>query len=529
MGRIKEMTTNAKEESQSGTMPLSAVSASMPRELANNGNSKRIGVEYPQGSSRIACENATVVDASPFRGSIAETTHEEVLEMPDSILSPEDCLIYGKGGIIRLDIPKAADMMMRQYAFAHIIETGTTYIYHEERGGFVPNADIIIDRELYNKFRPYYIADGTPVLNRSKLGEIVSRIHAATATSINAFRQMSPLFNLRNGVLDLETFELMPHSPEHMMLEQSLVDYDPCLDCPQFRSYLDDALDAQYHDTLAEIFGYSLWTEYNAEKAFMFYGPPRTGKGTLLRVLQEMLGSGNYSSVNLQDLVNDRFKRAELFGKRANISGDVPATPIKDPAIIKNLTGEDNVTVEFKYGKNFQMINAAKLIFGANRLPRLSTDDDAFYDRWVIIPVEHSFIGDEDPSIEAALKTPEELSGILNWALGGLQRLRANGWHFSTHIDGSTMYRRQSKPEIAFLEEMCEASADGYIVKTMLISEYNAWARANRFPPAASMNAFGRAISDQAIIPVTGYYRPWIDGKQREAWTGIRFKDKATA
>lgn len=448
-------------------------------------------------------------------------------------LSPEDCLIRQKGvndagelvNIIKgLDIPKAADMMMQSFTFVYIVENDVTYIYLQDCGGFAPHAELIIHRELYKLFRPYYTHDGKPVLNKYKVGEIVARIHAATAKNITVFQRSDPLFNVANGVLNLETGTLLQHSSDYMMLEQSPVIYGPDAECPKFRSYLDDTLDPQYHDTLAEIFGYSIWPRYDAQRAVILFGPPRTGKGTLLRMLQELLGKDYYSSVNLQDLIGDRFKRAELFGKRANISGDLPATPIKDPQIFQNLTGGDDVTVEFKYSQNFKMTNAAKLIFSANKLPRLYRDDDAFYTRWVIIPVEHSFVGHEDPSIEAALKTPEELSGILNWALDGLQRLRDNRWQFSTHIDGLTMYRWHSKPETAFLEEICEASEDGYVLKTELVAAYNEWARRSGFPPATSMNAFGRAIGDQMIIPVDGRFRPSVGGQQREAWMGIRMK-----
>ena len=454
--------------------------------------------------------------------------------MSASILSPEKCLIRIKGTnaageeiqIIKgLDIPKAADMMMQRCTFVYIVETRMIYIYSQECGGFLPNAEQIIHKELYKAFRPYYTHDGKPVLNKYKVSEIVARIHAATAKSITVFQRSEPLFNVANGVLDLETGKLLPHSPDYMMLEQSPVIYDPEADCPKFESYLEDALDPQYHDTLAEIYGYTMWPRYDAQRAIILFGPPRTGKGTLLRILQELLGKDNYSSVSLHDLINHTFKRAELFGKRANISGDLPATPIKDPQIFQNLTGGDDVTVEFKFGRPFQMTNAAKLIFAANKLPRIYRDDDAFYARWIIIPVEHSFLGKEDPSIEAALKTPEELSGILNLAFESLQRLKANGWQFSTHIDGLKMYRRQSRPETSFLEEMCEASEDGYVLKTDLVTEYNKSAKENGFPPATSMNAFGRAIRDQMIIPVDGGYRPLANGKQREAWAGIRLKE----
>ena len=151
-------------------------------------------------------------------------------------------------------------------------------------------------------------------------------------------------------------------------------------------------------------------------------------------------------------------------------------------------------------------------------------DDNAFYARWVIIPVERSFIGHEDQSVEDALKTPDELSGILNWALEGLARLRANGWKFSEHIDGLSMYRKLSKPEIAFLEEMYEASIDDYVTKADLAVAYNKWATSKGLPPATSMKAFCTIIKDQMTIPVNGDYRPSINGVQQEAWKGIRLK-----
>ena len=447
-------------------------------------------------------------------------------------LKLEDCLIQHKAiddlgnekrVITGVDIPKAADMLMQQLKFVYIVETRTTYVYLPVCGGFTKNADELIPRQLYRQFRPYYNPKRKAVMNKSAVAEIVARIHAETAQSIAVFQRSEPLFNLANGVLDLETGKLLEHSPKYMMLEQSPVIHDPEADCPRFNRYLDKTLDSQYHDVLGEMFGYSMWPRYDAHKAFILGGPPRTGKGTFLRILQEMLGKDNYSSVNLRDLIEDRFKRAELFGKRANISGDLTRTPIKDPQIFQNLGGGDEVTVEFKFGRPFQMTNTAKLIFGTNNLPRLNLDDDAFYTRMAIIPVENTFLGKEDPGIEAAMKTPEELSGILNWSLKGLQRLRKNGWKLSNHIKGEEKYAEISKPEYKFLEEMCESSTDGYIIKSELVTAYNRWAKEHKLSPATSKIAFGKVIIDQMVIPVESGDRGTA-GKQAQAWIGIRLK-----
>lgn len=455
-------------------------------------------------------------------------------------LTPDDCIIrrmvLQRGSseptfvVTGVNPQKAADMLMQQFTFVHGVETNQTYLYVPKCGCYMSeNTDLYIQNQLYEQFRPYRSYDTKkPVMNKSTTGEIISRIHAATGRSIHAFEQTKPFFNVANGTLDLEIGVLMDHSPSFMLLNQSDVIYNPDAQCPKFTAYLNDYVDSKYHNTMAEMFGYSLWPTYLAQKAFMLFGPPRTGKGTLLRVLQTMLCKESYSSVSLHDLITDKYKRAELFGMRANISGDLPDTPIPEADIFRNLTGEDDVTVEFKYGRPFKMTNTAKLIFAANKLPPLKNKSAAFYSRWALIPVEHTFIGREDPKVEAALKTPDELSGILNWALDGLSRLLANNWQFSAYLPGEAVYQRQSEPVIAFLEDECEPCDDDSILKADMVVEYNKWARANGFPPAASMKAFGGAMADQTLIPVDTTTKT-VGDKRKEAWAGIRFKTAKTS
>lgn len=53
------------------------------------------------------------------------------------------------------------------------------------------------------------------------------------------------------------------------------------------------------------------------------------------------------------------------------------------------------------------------------------------------------------------LTTPAELGGILNFELEGLKRVRANDWHFSYgEKESGELYRRESNPIVAFLEDM---------------------------------------------------------------------------
>ena len=170
-------------------------------------------------------------------------------------------------------------------------------------------------------------------------------------------------------------------------------------------------------------------------------------------------------------------------------------------------------------------LNTAKLIYSANSLPSIKAEDDAFYNRWVIIPFENSFYGHEDTNLTEKLTTPEELSGILNFALSGLIRLKKNDWQFSDRISSGTYYRRKSNPILAFLEDCCECSESEHVVKAELLMAYNTWASAHGYPPATSMKAFGSVIQDQTIIP-TDKCQPKVGDRQVEAWAGMRLKKK---
>jgi putative DNA primase/helicase len=48
--------------------------------------------------------------------------------------------------------------------------------------------------------------------------------------------------------------------------------------------------DAESIDTLQEIAGYLLTARTDLQKFFMIIGPPRSGKGTIIRVLTALLG-----------------------------------------------------------------------------------------------------------------------------------------------------------------------------------------------------------------------------------------------
>ena len=236
------------------------------------------------------------------------------------------------------------------------------------------------------------------------------------------------ILNLRNGLFHVLDDSFRPHTPEYLSTVQIKASYVPDAVCPQFIKYLESMLGAEEVALVQEIFGYLLLPVNKAQKSFVFVGAPNAGKSTLLNVVQEiLLGSENVSNIPWQNLA-DRFNKAELFGKLANIFADLPSKSIDDNGMFKALTGEDFITAERKNKDPFSFRPYARFLFSCNEIPRNYGDrSEGFYRRLIIIRFEKSVPkGKRDPNLTEKLAA--ERDGILMWALSGLKRLIASGY-----------------------------------------------------------------------------------------------------
>ena len=475
------MTKKVQEASQGGTMPLTDANVSMPGELANN-----------------------------------SVTDKEKHHKVDLL----DCIVGNKGGRFGINHDTTARWVLQNTNFVHLIETENTLIYRD--GVYEDFAEVHLKKELFDAFENLTKSTGESLISAHDVNEVMARVRTWSFKSIDEFKCDQHVFNMANGVLDLDNNKLMAHSPDWMLMSKSPVKFDPNAECPNFLKFMHQVMEPKYHSLIEEFIGYVLWNEYLIHKAFMFLGPKRTGKSTLIRVIEAAIGSKDCSHVSLQDLTKNRFMRARLFGKKLNSYGDLPVTPIADAGIFKNLTGEDTIDAENKFEHPFGFKNIAKILFSANALPKMKVHDDAFYTRWIIVLFNNSVFGKEDPKLTAKLTTSEELSGIINLALAGLKRLKENEWKFTYADDAAAIYRRNSYPVIAFLEDEYEVS-EGYVVKSELVDAYNKYAIQMGLPLATSKKAFGKTMMDQTVIPVETMY-PSVNGKQVEAWSGIKLK-----
>ncbi|MBI6012521.1 DNA primase family protein [Clostridium perfringens] len=333
------------------------------------------------------------------------------------------------------------------------------------------------------------------------------------------FNRNPYLVNVRNGLLDIRDMSFKEHTPSYLSTVQLNVEYNPQVDCPQFKKFLNEVLDCKLIPLVQEIVGYLLTTNTASQKAFVFWGPARTGKSTLLWVVEYLLlGKKNVSNIPWQE-IGDKFKTAELLGKLANVFSDLPSKSIDDTGIFKVVTGEDYLMAEKKNKNPFKFKPFARLVFSCNELPRNYVDrTEGFYRRLIIVPFSRQI---EKSKIDKALKYKfqEEKEGILNWALEGLKRLYENNFEFSENelTDGvKKEYKRENNNVISFVEECCELDGLFSCSRIELYESYK------EFCVEAGLKALSQIKFNKELEGNFNITRS-RSGKLR-SWNGVRIK-----
>ena len=308
-----------------------------------------------------------------------------------------------------------------------------------------------------------------------------------------------------NNCLILPDYTTMPHTERFYNLAYRGWDYDPSAKpeiwprvlgeifaAPKYsyeeetdRWYIDpDNLvpDTQQIEMLQEFIGYLMTGDTSYQKALMVVGPPRSGKGTISWVIQQLLGPQNVGSPSVGDF-GYTFGLEHLIGKAALLMTD-ETTHHKDQNMssmvttLKKLTGEDSLTIHRKGRKAVEQDKSkARIVVFANEYLEFSDASGALQSRFLYLECSQSFVGREDIYLKD--KLAEELPGIANWALEGLKRLRKRGRFEPTmkSLALQRMAQQLGSPVAEFGADCCEFGADHFITRKELYDAYVWWCK----------------------------------------------------
>ena len=237
---------------------------------------------------------------------------------------------------------------------------------------------------VYSQFGDKKIGEMLQEIMQGKListhavNETINQIRRRTYIDRADINSDPYLLNLQNGIYNLESGELTPHTPEQILLSQLPVAYNPDARCEHWDHFLEEILpDERDRRVIMEMFGHTLIRTYDYQYWYMLTGGGANGKGTLMAVLRTLLGTKNVSAVELHDMENV-FATAQMYKKLANIAGDLPSRYIKETGMLKKLTGGDMIHAQFKNQPIFEFINHATLIFSANEVPASYDKTESF-------------------------------------------------------------------------------------------------------------------------------------------------------
>ena len=336
------------------------------------------------------------------------------------------------------------------------------------------------------------------------------------------------VINVHNGLLEWATGELTPHTPTVFRIVQLPLAYDPDALAPTFERYLHTTFDADTHPLIEEVLGWCLVPDRRFEKAIMLTGESgENGKSVLIDLIGALLGAQNVSNVALQDLEDNRFRAAELYGKLANVFADLDTRALHSSSMFKTLTTGDSITAERKHQHPFTFRNHAKLIFSANTIPSSRDRTPAFYRRWIIIPFTRTFNGENgNPTPDKGLrdKLTAELPGIFNRAVCGLRRLQANKAFTepASVKNAKAQYIRQNDNVKAFLNECVNPESSGSIEKQRFYAVYCSWCDMSN-ERAVSQKALKTTLKEH-IATLDEYRNPKTE---KWEWLGMEWNTDA--
>lgn len=313
--------------------------------------------------------------------------------------------------------------------------------------------------------------------------------------------------NFQNCILDTDTLETFPHSPDRGFRYTLGFDYDPKATCTTWDLFMIQVMEGDENKIkfLHEFMGYALsgdpcWLQ----AALVLSGVGSNGKSTLMSVFKALAGEGNYTAMEVGALRNEG-NRQMLDGKLFNIAEETPTKALMDSSVFKNLVTGGETQVRQIYKKPYTMKNRAKLIFACNDLPLTGDTSEGFFRRFKIVDFKAKFskaLGNLDPFIEKKLL--KELPGVFNRVISAYRIVKKNQQftHSDAVEDALARYQGESDSALAWSKENLHvngADPDGpFSVIQELYTEYREDTEKMGLDPVNAIS-FGKKLSH--VIP----------------------------
>lgn len=347
----------------------------------------------------------------------------------------------------------------------------------------------------------------------------------------------------RNGFLRIVSdggCRLEDLTPQHHVTRMLPFNYDPVPPPENFTNWkaflasvwgasgTDGGPDMQSIALVHQMIGYLLSGSNEHQKMFLLLGPPRSGKGTICKLLLRLFGTDG-GAFKLAGLDNN-FALEGMLGKTLLVDGDVrrsKGASRDEGKIVERLLGitaSDAQEIPRKNKTSVHTTLLARLVMASN--PPFSVRDvgSALASRIITLPFPVSFLGQEQLDLEERLAG--ELPAIVALAMQSMRALRAAGRFIEP--DSAAELReeieRGQTPLREFFDEWCAFEPGARTSCGELYRAVREWADENG-NAAPSNQSFASALKQ---LGVKRLRPPTADGKRPSpVYEGVRLLESA--
>jgi P4 family phage/plasmid primase-like protien len=431
---------------------------------------------------------------------------------------PTDVFYLDERGRRCINYETLLNALLEKHTFKTLSDTEQVLVYEK---GIYKDATVLIKGFVEDMLG----TDTTSYIVHEQIGHVQRRFY----TDRELFNSNKEYIPVKNGLLNLKTFQLEPFNPDMMYMFKLPGKFDESASYEATERFFQEVAHEEDIPIIQEFFGYCLIADLPAHKMMWLIGEGRNGKSTTGNLLKALIGEQNTSAVQLNELDGEhRFSYVEMFGKLLNLVPEPPTKYGLQTPLIKAATGGDTIRGEIKgVQKPINFKNFAKFLIYANEIPRIFDTSLAFWNRAIAVHYPYQFVGGcEMKDIYKKILESDGLAGLLNWAIVGLKRLQANNYEFtSSEWQEKTKKKmeRFSQPVETFIEECCTIEdANAWVSKENIYLAYQEYCAVFKLR-VMSYEGFIRNLRRAAPIAAE---RLSIDGVRTQIWKGISLKNK---
>jgi P4 family phage/plasmid primase-like protien len=411
-----------------------------------------------------------------------------------------------KLGRIAINCPLLAKHIREnlKYMLVRDMTRGGTNLYVYENGVY----KLYHDDMFRGIIKSYITAHDESLLNMNDVSEVFRQlITDLDFVDNSALNRDEGIVNFINGMLDLKTMRLLPHSPKYLSTIQIPCEWrGESLSTPVFDKFMSDLTGGRkdVEKLLLQYMGVCLSNikGWRLKKALFLVGKGDTGKSQLKSLTERLLGKGNYIGIDLKEL-EARFGTSNIYMKRLAGSADMSFATLGEVKIFKKATRGDSLFAEFKGQNGFEFTYDGLLWFCMNKFPKFGGDNGEWvYSRIIIVECNNVIpLDEQDKQLQDKLYSERE--GIVQKAIATLQEVIDDGYSFSEPtcvVSARNRYFNESNTVISFLEECTEKRPNGKILDKCttgrIYNVYRAWCADNNNGYAKTAKEFRDELAE---------------------------------